>query len=701
MNVEDFIQIFLEETLELFNSMSDSLLELEKNPNDKELVNTVFRAAHTIKGSSQTLKSTAAEMEPGHPSIVHLKNLGELTHVAENLMTEVRDNGLPLTSNRFELLFETTQVIETLASLIQEHTEEEYEVEALKEKLKLSMTEKNIPAAEVENDPTPVEEDEFTNSIDSIDISQKSHHFSYQIELSCDEKLKPASLSIVYRDVENRFGIEYVVFEPSFDDLLTHDNLAFDKSFITIHTDEEEAEVTKFIKSRNHVSNVIVGDKEDCPVEEVEKVKEKEDEKPVSKAEVKNTSTKPVPPTKKPTGTGVKNLYNNNNIRVAINRIDETLKHVSNLVILKNKLSNHIKQLSAEDAKLFHEISEAISKSVDELQDGVLKIRMTPLEQLFNRFPRDIRSISKEYGKSVDFIREGEETEIDKSLLENLQDPLLHIIRNAITHGIETEEERKKIGKEPTGKLVLSAKHEQNWVVITITDDGKGIDVDKVVKKALDKGVLTPEQAEQMSKEDKLNLIFHPGLSTAEKITEHSGRGVGMDVVKSKIIDEMKGNIKIDSDFGKGTTFSINLPLTLAIVRTMLTEIDGNIFAFPVGSIAEVGEIKSEEIKLIANKEVYVLRNGREIPIIRLRNYFNLTPEDPNKEKLKMIILRAGDRYVGGIVDHFNDLANIVVKSMGRYIGTIPGISGCNILSDGSMSLIVDVNDLINRAGRK
>lgn len=680
MHKEDILQLFLEEAIERLNDLSNLMLQLENNPDDTELLKHLFRVAHTLKGNGSTAHNTISDLDPDEKSLIHIDKIAKITHAMENLIMEARDNGLELDEERIEVLFETEETIETLISYVQSGEEEELNVEDLYEKLTILSSSSEKVKKEKKVTKTREEKNDSLNHLPS---------YTFKISLNCDEDYKHAFLSLVYRDIEEKF--ENPVFKPSFDDLMTGED--FTDISISISTDVSETELIDFISQLENVESVVNTNEVEAEVEKDEvKIVEKENEPSPSVEE--KTKIEP----KKSSST--KHLLTNSNIRVPIQRIDSVLKHVSSLVILKNKLSTHSKNLKSEEAKLLQDISEEISQTVDFLQESVMQIRMTPLEQLFGRFPKDVRKTAKEFGKKVKFEYSGAETEIDKSLLEQLSDPLMHLIRNSIFHGIEGEKERLERGKSIEGKLTLSAKHEQSMVVITVEDDGGGIDIEKVTNKAIQKGILSEDKARVMSDMEKVMLIFHSGLSTAESVNNVAGRGVGMDAVRTKI-ESMKGTISVHTELGKGTKTVIRLPLTLAIIQAMLTKISNEFFAFPLSQIESVETIQTKDIKFVANKEVYVLRD-LEVPILRLDEFFGIRTKEESREKntLDLVILKIGDRTIGASVDSHIGQEDIVVKNIGKYLGDIPGISGCNILGDGSISLIVDVNGLITNVSK-
>ena len=693
LDKEDILQLFLEEAFERTQELGNQLMDLEKNPQEKEIIQTIFRCAHTLKGNSTTVYNTILDMDPDEATLPHIDKIGKLTHAMENLIMEVRDNGFLLTSHHIDLLFTTEEIIEQLLTYVETGSEQEVSVEDLHKQLKESvLTEPSVTVAIPESP--------------AFDTSSMN---KYQLFLNYDESFKHAFLSLVYRDIEEKFS--HITFEPSFDDLMNGND--FDTVFVSIFDPCEEDEVIEFLKTIDNVENAtrvtknltiepavvlvepsvehIISDEitiDFSQPQETLAINEVLIEDTPEVSEEKKEDVKPKTPN---------TIATNTTIKVAISRIDEVLKHVSNLVISKNKLLNFASELTDSQLKSIQDTAEEISQTVEFLQDSVMSIRMTPLDQLFANFPKDVRRTAKDSGKKVNFKTFGGETEIDKSLLDKLKDPLMHLIRNSVDHGIESEETRLQNGKDATGNITLSAKHEQSMVVITIEDDGAGIDIDKVVKKAIERGVITEEKARATSHKELVNLIFHPGLSTAQSVTSISGRGVGMDVVRQKIAEDMKGQIEIETAKGVGTKTIIRLPLTLAIINAMLTKISGEVFAFPSSQVESVEEIHVNDIKYVANREIYVLKERDiEVPIIRLDEFFQLPLSDKKSETLNLLILKSGTKTIGATVDEFIGHEDIVLKTIGRYLGNVPGIGGCNVLGNGDISLIVDVHSIMN-----
>lgn len=724
MNREDLIQIFMEEVEELLSDLSSSLLSLEKSPSDEEIIKQVFRPAHTLKGSCGSFLNLLADLSAEDPSIPAIDCMTKLTHSFESLMSEVRDNGHILTEDEIELLFSCEEKLEELFEGLDEPESLDTDIDYLLNSLALAIENKSIslvessnsvPESSTEVDNTEVEEESKTDNqvvenADSVqEVNSKNvqviegnsdlhsfttpkveevnfcleNHFTFAIEIDIDDNFVSSSLLLFYNDLESEFSSKFdYLISPKQEELGKIQKIDYIKLGVPMQYKED---VENYLK--NNIEVLKYGEFKDSKYITTTEVRKVEPKKEVPKEKPKATLTAP---------TSI--ATHSANIKVSIDRLDEILKYASKLVILKNKLSNSV---HLEDdlisLKEIRDISEEVSKAVENLQNTVMDVRMTPLDQLFSRFPKYVRKVSKEMGKSINFISIGGETEMDKALLDSLSDPLMHLIRNSIDHGVETPEVRLAAGKEKTGTISLSAKHDQGNVIITIEDDGAGINTQKVLKKAIERGVISEEKAKTMSDRDINSLIFHAGLSTADKVTEISGRGVGMDVVKNNIVENMRGQIDIESTLGEGTKTIIRLPLTLAIINAMLTRVNGDVYAFPSSQVESVEVIDPSELKTVLNNEIYILKEKNlEVPIIRLNEFFNIPSQNENPETLSVVIIKTINNYVGVTVDLFIDQEDIVLKNTGKFLGKIPGIGGCNVMGNGEISLVVDVNSIVN-----
>ncbi|MGA1861748.1 response regulator [Deferribacter thermophilus] len=388
-------------------------------------------------------------------------------------------------------------------------------------------------------------------------------------------------------------------------------------------------------------------------------------------------------------------------IRVDVNRLDILMNLVGELVLSRNRIA----QISAEFEKKFEgeylveqllETTSHLGLITTELQLAVMKTRMVPIGKVFNKFPRMVRDLCRELKKDIELVITGEDTELDKSVVEEIGDPLIHMIRNAVDHGIESPEERVKKGKPEKGLVALNAYYEGNHIVVEIKDDGRGMDPEKLKKKAIEKGVITPEEAKTLNRDEALGLIFRPGFSTAEKVSDVSGRGVGMDVVKTNI-EKLNGIIQIESEVDKGTTFKLKLPLTLAIIQALLVEVSGEIYAIPIVSVIETVKIDENEIHSFEGREVLKLRES-VLSLIRLNEVFELEPTFSNE--MYVVVVALAEKKVGLIVDRLIGQEEIVIKSLGEYLGGTVGIAGATIMGDGAVRLILDVAGIMEIASK-
>jgi len=379
-------------------------------------------------------------------------------------------------------------------------------------------------------------------------------------------------------------------------------------------------------------------------------------------------------------------------IKVDVSHLDRLMNLVGELVINKGRLEQIAERLG--DRELLETLS-TLSRLLTELQDDIMEMRLTPVAEVFNKFPRMVRELARKMGKDVEFIVEGAEIEVDRTILDKLGDVLVHLLRNAVDHGIEPPEEREKLGKPRAGKLELIAKREKSHVEIIVRDDGRGIDPEKIKRKAIEKGLITPEQATEMSNEEAINLIFLPGFSTKEQVTDVSGRGVGMDVVKD-VVKSLNGTISVKSEVGKGSTFVLKLPISMAIIQALLIEVQGEVYAVPINNILESIEIKRENLKSIGGKHVIVLR-GEIIPVIMLHELFGLPV--PEKDEFPAIVVDLGAQKVAIGVDELLHKKDIVIKSLGKMLAHVSGFAGATILGDGSVVPIIEINGLLGGGG--
>ena len=703
MDVSQYLEIFLDETNEHLQNLNTQILELESDPENMDNINEIFRAAHSLKGMAGTM---------GY------KRMQNLTHDMENVFSEVRNGNIKVKPEMIDVLFQCLDALEEYKNNIQETSDEgtndnENLIKALNDILNGGKTE--TPAAK-EEAPTaapaaPAAENgaggaEKWNDI-AFDDSQirvireamRQGKNVYGINVVVQESciLKAARAFLVFKAVEEKG--EIIVSMPSAQDV---EDEKFDKDFTLIVLSDYSLE--DIIKSAESVSEIaqVTG-----AVLELEKTRnyhaEEETSEPVpEKKEVAVAEVKAEPPKKeekKPAATAKapeKKPANkpvvNRTVRVDIEKLDSLMNLVSELIIAKNSL---VAASSSDQGNnsAFNEQIEYLENVTTNLHESVMKVRMVPIESVVVKFPRMIRDLSKKLDKKMELYMTGEETELDRTVVDEIGDPLMHLLRNSADHGLESAEVRAQRGKPEQGSIFLDAYQDGNNVVIEVRDDGNGIDVEAVKNKAIERNLVTAEQAANMPEKDIINLLFQPGFSTSEKVTDVSGRGVGLDVVKSKI-ESLSGEVEVKSKWGEGSTWTIRLPLTLAIIQALMVVVGGEKYAISLGSIQTIEDISPKDIKLVENKEVINLR-GTVIPLIRLTKVLDIESTRSPEDNLIVVIVKKGDKMAGLVIDELIGQQEIVIKSLGKYIKQCKFISGATILGDGEVALILDANALL------
>jgi len=696
MDVSQYLEIFIDETKEHLQSLNEQLLILEKEPENEGTINEIFRAAHTLKGMSGTM---------GY------KRMQNLTHNMENIFSEIRNGKMSVTATIVDLLFKGLDALENylanISSTGDEGTEEYADIIAqLDVCLKQGLGE--IPAAapaataavavaaEEKADSSAKEKYKNFKYADhekhamneAITTGQHAYGITVYIQETC--LLKAARAFLVFKTLE---GLGTVIkSEPAVQDI-EDERFDFDFSMVLITKESLEA-VKKAIMSVSEVDSVYIGE---IKAEEVampkEEVVEKKQETTTSAA-VQTAQAAPAAQEKKAAEKTSKPVVNRS-VRVDIEKLDDLMNLVSELIIAKNGLVsiNNADDATKQNNSGFNEQIEYLERITTNLHTSVMKVRMVPLESVVNRFPRMIRDLSKKLDKKMELYISGEDTELDRTVIDEIGDPLLHLLRNAADHGLESNAERVALGKPETGSIILNAFQEGNNVVIEVKDDGKGIDAEKIKQKAINKGTITAEQGEAMSDKEIIDLLFRPSFSTAEKISDVSGRGVGLDVVKTKI-ESLGGDVEVRTTLGQGSNFIIRLPLTLAIIQSLMVELGTEKYAIPLGSIQTIEDIPVSDIKYVQTKEVINLR-GTVIPLIRLCEVLDVESVKGQDENLTVVIVTKGDKLAGFVVDNLIGQQEIVIKSIGKYINNSKMISGATILGDGEVALILDVNTLV------
>lgn len=691
MDLNQYLEVFIEESKEHLQTVNSSLLELEKNPSNMDIVSEIFRAAHTLKGMSATM---------GY------QDLANLTHKMENVLDAVRNHKVEVDSSMLDIVFDAVDDLEAMVTDIASGGDGKRNVDIVVEKLnRIENGEKPADvqnsetmqetAATVTKDPshsgevTDLDEFEITVLQESSDRGFENFHIT--VELRADCLLKAARVYMVFEVLE-QIG-EVIKSSPPVDQLEEEN---FESAFHVLIVSKESAEEIK-----NRVMKVSEVEDVSATIFSVQDYKQKqfeEQDHSIAEEEEKKRNVAPVELTEsKPSteetevATKTKAPSQNKTIRVNIERLDVLMNLFEELVIDRGRLE----QISSDlDHSELQETVERMSRISGDLQNIILNMRMVPVEQVFNRFPRMVRQLARDLHKQVNLEITGAETELDRTVIDEIGDPLVHLIRNALDHGIEGPEDRRKKGKPEEGTLHLKAYHSGNHVFIEISDDGGGINRDKVLKKAIENEVIGSDQADGLTDQQVFELIMASGFSTADTISDVSGRGVGLDVVKNTI-ESLGGNITIDSKLHEGSIFSIQLPLTLSIISVMLVEVEDEKYAIPLSSIIETAIVKKENIMNAHNKKVMDFR-GKVVPLVFLNSIFEV-PFDQQEEDnyYSIVIVRKGDKLAGLVVDSFIGQQEVVLKSLGNYLSSVFAISGATILGDGQVALIVDSNALI------
>ncbi|MGN0318942.1 MAG: chemotaxis protein CheW [Lachnospira sp.] len=695
MDVSQYLEIFIDESNEHLQSLSDQLMILEKEPENSDTINEIFRAAHSLKGMAGTM---------GY------KRMQNLTHDMENVFSAVRSGEIKVTSSMCDVLYQCLDAIEAYVSNIQANQDEgtddnEPIIKALNAFISGESGKEETTAALAKED-TDTKPEEQSTSLTFADFEKNAVNEAlkkglnvYQIKVSVDENciLKAARAFLVFKNLEGHCDV--IKSEPSTQDI---EDEKFELDFtVVVISSESMDSITGIIKNVSEIKDAV-GTKITVPFAEEEETKEevKEEVKEEKKEEAVSEDKKAVPaaqakkqPAQSTGGTGGKAV--SHTVRVDIEKLDVLMNLVSELIIAKNGLvsASVTEGENSGNNQNFLEQIEYLERVTTNLHESVMKVRMMPIESVISRFPRMIRDLSKKLDKKMELYITGEETELDRTVIDEIGDPIMHLLRNSADHGLESAEIRAERGKPEVGTIALNAFQEGNNVVIEVSDDGNGIDVEKVKRKAVDKGTITQEQADAMTEKEAVDLLFKPSFSTADAVTDVSGRGVGLDVVKSKI-EALGGDVEVKTVYGEGSTFSIRLPLTLAIIQALMVNVGEEKYAISLASIETIEDVSVSEIKYVHAKEVIHLR-GSVIPLIRLRELLDVPGEPVDSDNIVIVIVRKGEKLAGLVVDSLIGQMEIVIKSLGKYISINRMISGATILGDGSVALIIDANTLV------
>jgi len=682
----EYLSVFIDESKEYVQLLNESLLELEKNTSDMEQINRAFRALHTLKGMAGTMG---------------FEVLAKLCHRMESYLDGARSSKIKISSNELDFLFAGLDMIDKMIQNIVNNGTDEipddvnslasiFERIAAGEKVESKSTISAEKQAEKKDDnfgnfkklsekrenketSSQVGSDSFANEIikDVLDEANKRKIPAYNVVINLQEgtQLKSARMYMVFHTLEE-LGVDIIKSIPSVEDIEA------EKFDLTIELmcvgNVSQEKIYEKVMKISEIKSVIVR-----PIEEKGKaVKSNEDEE----QSIDNGKQK---------GEEQKKTKITQTVRVDIEKLDTLMNLMGELVIARSRIADILKKYNIKEVD---ESLAQLSRITLDLQNVVMKVRMVPIEFVFNRFPRMVRDLSRSLNKEINFVMEGEETELDRTFVEVIGDPLVHLIRNAIDHGIEKKEERISNGKPPIGTVKISARHEGNNVVIEVEDDGRGMNREKIMRKAIERGLITEERAIGMPDEKIFEYVFLPGFSTKDEVSELSGRGVGMDVVKSTV-DSLNGTVSLESKLGKGSKVTIRLPLTLAIIQALLIKVNKYVYAIPISIIDSTLNISSKDIRVVQNEEVIVIR-GEVIPLVKLWHVFGMEHEETPKE-MNVVVVKAGVRKYGLTVDTLIGQEDIVIKSLGKIFSDVKIFSGGATLGDGSIALILDVMNII------
>ncbi|SDE69195.1 two-component system, chemotaxis family, sensor kinase CheA [Fontibacillus panacisegetis] len=688
MDMNQYLSMFIDESNDHLQSLNENMLELENNPEDIGIVQVIFRSAHTLKGMAATMG---------------FEDLSSLTHQMENVLDLVRNEKLKMQDFIFDTLFKSLDALQSMVQDITQGGEGKADVSSIVASLQAIVKGEGVPSGNSSSAPATkssaesgnIQLDEYQYSVleQSIAEGHKVMHINVSIREDC--QLKAARAYLVF-DLLERYG-EIVKSHPTVQDI---EQEKFDRSFSLYYiTQKDAAELQSMILNLSEIetAEVMLLD-QDTLSQLVSGVKETAAATPTaevaSEEEAANkTAGKAVPDAdkSKPASRTAGGSAPSRTIRVDIDRLDVLMNLLSELLIDRARLEQLANEVKRSDLT---ETVEHMSRVGSDLQNIVLKLRMVQVDTVFSRFPRMVRDLSKSLDKKIDLVITGAETEMDRTVIDEIGDPLVHLLRNAVDHGVESTAQRIALGKPETGTVQLRAFHSGNHVFIEIEDDGSGIDRHKVLGKALKNGIVTESEASQMTDEQVFMLLFAPGFSTAEVITDVSGRGVGLDVVRSKI-ESLSGVVSVESKLGQGTKFSVQLPLTLSIISAMLIKVGLEKYAIPLSSIVETGLIKRDQIRNVHGYTMIPYRDTH-IPVMSLSQLFDIPDfAEAAEEETEMVVVRKGERLAALTVEDFIGQSEIVIKNLGKYLPSIQGVAGATILGDGQVALIIDPNAFI------
>lgn len=693
MDMSQYLEIFIDETKEHLQGLNQSLLQLEQNPQDISILNEIFRVAHTIKGMAGTMG---------------FGKMAKLTHDMENVLHALRNNELKITANLVDVLFKCLDALENYTeNIVNTGSEGENDYNGIINQLNDAVSKKSVEQVPQKQEEVQQEvvdkKGEADNHVTSQfklnqyeqnvawkakDLGMNIYKITVVLNKGC--VLKSARSFIIFQTLEKHS--EIIKSEPRVEDI---EDEKFDHEFTVVCISKEDAEVfVKEINSIAEIDEVVVTTLDASEFQATMANEVSAEVTPKQSDEVDSTSEDEASAEKKQDGNNQGNsphkTKTGKTVRVDIDRLDVLMNLVSELIIIKTRLEGID---GGDRSQAYSEAVEYLERITTNLHDAVMKVRMVPVEMVFNRFPRMIRDVARELKKEIVLNMSGEETELDRTVIDEIGDPLIHLLRNSADHGIEPIEKRLEAGKPATGQINLRAYQDGNNVVIEVDDDGQGINLEKVKKKAIEKGIVKKDIANTLSQKDIIDFLFKPSFSTQDKITDLSGRGVGLDVVKTKI-EQLGGVVEVETEAGKGSKFIIRLPLTLAIIQALLVIIGEEKYAIPLSSTKEIIKITPDQIMMIQKKEVIMIRNT-VIPVVRLDEVLDV-PKDHTKtpKQLTVVIVKKGERLSGFVVDSLIGQQEIVIKSLGKILSGIKCIAGATILGDGNVAMILDVNSL-------
>ncbi|NLP13444.1 MAG: chemotaxis protein CheA [Clostridium sp.] len=686
MDMSQYLEIFIDETKEHLQGLNQSLLQLEQNPEDKSVLNEIFRVAHTLKGMSGTMG---------------FNKMAKLTHDMENVLQALRNNQLSITSRLVDLLFKCLDALESYTENIENsggEGENDYNdiIIELNNSIESKPSEIVQPAKsaavksekKVEQQMYPTSNfklNQYEQNVVNKAIEMDMNAYKITVILNKGCVLKSARSFIIFQTLE-RYG-EIIKSVPKVEDI---EDEKFDFEFTVVCITKEAPEVfDRSINGIAEVDKVIVVPLEAMDIKNCPRATDMSLAEDTQSEDSNNSQHEPEKKEEDNKGQNAQmhKAKTGKTVRVDIDRLDVLMNLVSELIIIKTRLEG---LEIIDNSQTYDEAIEYLERITTSLHDAVMKVRMVPVEMVFNRFPRMIRDVSRELGKEIRLNMSGEETELDRTVIDEIGDPLIHLLRNSADHGIESKEERAQAGKPAVGQINLKAYQDGNNVVIEVDDDGKGIDLEKIKKKIIEKGLVKKDIVSTLSQKDIINFLFKPSFSTSDKISNLSGRGVGLDVVKTKI-EQLDGVVEVETETGEGSKFIIRLPLTLAIIQALLVVIGSEKYAIPLNSIKEIIKITPDQIKNVQKQDVVLLRNT-VIPIVKLGEILEVPEDDKEKKNLTVVIVKKGEKLSGFLVDSLIGQQEIVIKSLGKLLSGIKSIAGATILGDGNVALILDVN---------